>query len=94
MSLEIGDSFKIIDTDAFKRNCKSPDEIFVVDRFSDSKLSVYYIDTRTKMKCRCNNCFQDVLGKPNMKCIGVYSIELVEKRIVRIRDEKLKELGI
>ena len=89
MNFEIGDSFKIVDTEYFKYRCKDQRE-FLIKSFSKSGLSVYYEDNRTNPKCRCNNCSM-IKG---VKCIGITNIELVSKRLQRERNLKLKELGI
>jgi hypothetical protein len=89
MNFEIGDSFVIIDTPYFKYNCKDK-KSFIIKSFSKSGLSVYYNDTRTNKKCRCNNCVK----LETIKCIGVCNIELVATRMQRERDQKLKKLGI
>jgi hypothetical protein len=89
MSFEIGDSFKIVDTEYFKYGCKDQRE-FLIKSFSKSGHSVYYLDDRTNPKCRCQNCSM-IKG---VKCIGVVNIELVSKRLQRERNLKLKSLGI
>lgn len=103
MTLEIGDSFKIdyekINT--FYPNfmkCKDPDKLFIIESFSKTSLSVYYIDSRTNIRCSCNNCLKKgreiYLDGSVRRCIGVSDIKLHSKRIQRERDNKLKRLGI
>lgn len=89
MSFEIGDSFKIVDTEYFKYGCKDQRE-FLIKSFSKSGHSVYYMDERTNPKCRCQNCSM-IKG---VKCIGVDNIELIGKRLQIERENKLKILGI
>ena len=89
MNFEIGDSFKIVDTEYFKYGCKDQKE-FVIKSFSKSRQSVYYEDNRTNPKCRCQNCSM-IKG---VKCIGVDNIELIDKRLQIERENKLKILGI
>ena len=89
MSFEIGDSFKIADIETFKYNCKAQSD-FIIKRFSESGLSVYYDDNRTNKKCRCYAC----KGSEVEKCIGISNIELVSKRLQRERNLKLELLGI
>ena len=86
---EIGDGFIIVDSEHWIYECKDQKE-FVIKSFSKSGMSVYYEDNRTNPKCRCNNCSM-IKG---VKCIGVFNIELVSKRIQRERENKLKRLGI
>jgi len=89
MNFEIGDSFRIVDTEYFKYGYKDQRE-FLIKSFSKSGHSVYYLDDWTNPKCRCQNCFM-IKG---VKCIGVSNIELVSKRLQRERNLKLKELEI
>ena len=88
MNFEIGDSFNIVDRETFKYNCKDQ-KVFIIKRFSKSGLSVYYDDNRTNKKCRCKAC--EGVGE---KCIGLYNIELLSKRLQRERNLKLERLGI
>jgi hypothetical protein len=103
MTLEIGDSFTIdyekintIYPDFMK--CKDPDKVFIVESFSKSGLSVYYIDSRTNVKCSCNNCSKKgkeiYLDSSVRRCTGISGIKLHSKRIQRERDNKLKQLGV
>ena len=87
--MEIGDCFKIVDSEYFKYGCKDRKE-FIAKSFSKSGLSVYYLDERTNPKCRCNNCAMP----KGIKCIGLLNVEVTRKRAQRERDEKLKILGI
>ena len=89
MNFEIGDSFNIVDRETFKYNCKDQRD-FIIKRFSVSGLSAYYDDNRTNKKCRCSACE----GSEVEKCVGLYHMELVSKRLQRDRDLKLKLLGI
>jgi hypothetical protein len=103
MTIEIGDSFTI---DYKKINgiylnfmkCKDPDKVFIVESFSKSSLSVYYIDSRKNIKCNCNNCSKKgkeiYLDGSVIRCTGISDIKLHSKRIQRERDNKLKKLGI
>jgi hypothetical protein len=103
MTIEIGDSFTI---DYKKINgiypnfmkCKDPDKVFIIESFSKSSLSVYYIDSRKNIKCNCNNCSKKgkeiYLDGSVIRCTGISDIKLHSKRIQRERDNKLKKLGI
>lgn len=103
MKFEIGDSFSIdygkineIYPDFMK--CQDPDKVFIIESFSKSGLSVYYIDSRKNIKCNCNNCSQRgkeiTLNGYVRRCIGLSDIKLHSKRIQVERDNKLKQLGI
>jgi hypothetical protein len=78
--------------------CKDPDKVFIVESFSKSSLSVYYIDSRKNIKCNCNNCSKKgkeiYLDGSVIRCTGISDIKLHSKRIQRERDNKLKKLGI
>ena len=103
MKFEIGDSFSVdygkineIYPDFMK--CQDPDKVFIIESFSKSGLSVYYIDNRTNNKCNFNNCSKKgkeiYLNGSTRRCVGVSDIKLHSKRIQRERNNKLKQLGI
>ena len=101
MKFEIGDSFSINYKEIQKlypnfMKCQDPDKVFIIESFSKSGMSVYYIDGRTNIKCNCNNCSKK--GKdPDgfvIRCTGISSIKLHSKKVQRERDNKLKQLGI
>lgn len=102
MMLEVGDSFTIDYEEINKLypnvKCKDPNKVFIIESFSKSGLSVYYIDSRTNIKCDCNNCSKKgkeiYLDGSVRRCNGIFSIKLHSKRIQRERDNKLKRLGI
>lgn len=71
--------------------CKTPDKRFIIKRFSGSKLTIYYDDKRTNNGCRCNHCN----SKPLIdfeKSVNSNSIVIVESKLERLRDLKLKLL--
>lgn len=78
--------------------CQDPDKVFIIESFSKSELSVYYIDSRTNTKCNCNNCStrdkEILLNGSTLRCIGVSDIKLHLKKKQIEREAKLKELGI
>ncbi len=88
-NFEIGDTFIIIDNKYWIYNCVQQKEFTITD-FSKSRLSVYYEDNRTNIKCKCDNCKRPM----GTKCIGIPSIKLVRTRKQKERDLKLKQLGI
>jgi len=103
MKFEIGDRFTINHKSLQKTypvlmKCKEPDKIFVIEYFSKSGLSAYYIDRRTNIKCDCNNCSKKHqlirLDGSVRRCIGVSDILLHSKRKQIERNNKLKQLGI
>jgi hypothetical protein len=103
MKFEIGDSFSINYKEIQKlypnfMKCQDPDKVFIIESFSKSSLSVYYIDSRKNIKCNCNNCSKKgkeiYLDGSVIRCTGISDIKLHSKRIQRERDNKLKKLGI
>ena len=88
-NFEIGDTFIIVDNKYWNYNCVQQNEFIITD-FTKSRLSVYYEDRRTNIKCKCNNC-EKPIGE---KCIGIHSIKLVRTKKQRERELKLKKLGI
>ena len=93
--IEIGDIF-IINWKRLKsiypsvRQCNFPDREFVIHDFSNSKMSVYYLDNRTNKKCKCKQCST----QNQLKCIGISDIIVTQKRISINRQNKLKSIGI
>jgi hypothetical protein len=103
MKFEIGDRFTINHKSLqkiypYSSKCKEPDKIFVIDSFTKSGLSVYYIDRRTNIKCNCFSCSKRgreiLLDGSVRRCIGVSDILLHSKRKQIERNNKLKQLGI
>jgi len=96
--VEIGDVFIINKLKGSFYICKDPNKKFIIQSFSKSGLSVYYVDARTNIKCRCSNCrtWPDYDSYSNkfekVRCIGISQIKIVEKRLERLRDQKLKRL--
>jgi len=91
---EIGDKF-IIDWKRISKNqnikmCYLPDLEFTIDRFTKSKMSIYFSDNRTNKKCKCLICSYN----KTEKCIGLYNIIITQKKISIDRSNKLKRLGI
>lgn len=90
---EIGDIF-IINHKGIKKvysgygSCKCANQEFIVSDLSKSKLSVYYDDLRTNRKCGCQRC----RDKKIKKSIGVSSIIVVDKKVRRDRDKKIKQI--
>lgn len=90
--------------------CLYVDKRYIIKSFSKSGLSVYYEDNRTNIKCKCNNCrvsatagleygYDDkgnwgIVGRSTVRCIGISDIKIVEKRVQRDRDIKIKLLGL
>ncbi len=101
MVVNIGDTFRIDMTEAVKilypniLRCKFPNKTFVVERFSKSSRSVYYIDNRTSSKCECVLCDmtpQDKFSDRKMKCVSVNFIIITETKLQRERNIKLKQI--
>lgn len=92
--MEIGDVFIINKLKGSFYICKDPNKKFIIQSFSKSGLSVYYVDDRTNIKCRCSNCRTDPYSNKyeRVRCIGISQIKIVEKRLERLRDQKLKRL--
>lgn len=74
------------------RMCKDPDKRFIIKSFSASKISVYYEDLRTNNACRCSNCRTYSDKSKSLKCTGIQNIVIVETRLQRLRELKLKQL--
>jgi hypothetical protein len=93
MGCNIGDIF-IINHKGIKKTysgygmCKCPLLEFTVVDFSKSKLSVYYDDLRTNRKCGCYRC----LDIKTRKSIGVSDIIIVDNKLSRNRDKKIKQI--
>lgn len=102
--MEIGDLFVITRKGRYRNKpCPYADKEYVIKSFSKSGGSVYYDDNRTNIKCRCNNCHKtyhrefingEWVNVSMPRCIGVVDIRIVEKRLERERDIKIKLLGI
>ena len=97
---EVGDRFiinwkKIRSTYPIKA-CKFPELEFTIDSFSKSKLSVYFTDNRTNIKCSCQVCEKDKSSNrtSNSISIGINDIIITQKKLEIERSRKLKELGI
>lgn len=96
MELEVGDTFRIIGK-TFKP-CKSKNKIFTVFsvfRMSHGLVYIYYYDYRTNTKCNCRFCkfeFDSEHSKIHFKTIHVDEVVLVDKKIQRERDLKLKRI--
>ena len=111
MTPEIGDRFiinwkKIKLTYPSVKLCKFPELEFTIEHFSKSKLSVYFKDNRTNIKCSCQVCGEDILnGNLSIsnssiqhltrgRTIGVRDIIITQKKLAIERSRKLKSLGI
>ena len=95
---EIGDKFiinwkKIRSTYPVK-SCKFPDLEFTIEHFSKSKLSVYFKDNRTNIKCSCQVCEKDKSSNRTSNSIGINDIIITQKKLAIERSRKLKSLGI
>lgn len=95
---EIGDKFiinwkKIRSTYPIKA-CKFPELEFTIDSFSKSKLSVYFTDNRTNIKCSCQTCEKDKSNNRTSNSIGINDIIITQKKLEIERSRKLKSLGI
>ena len=96
---EIGDKFiinwkKIRSTYPSVKACKFPELEFTIDSFSMSKLSVYFTDNRTNIKCSCQVCEKDKSSNRTSNSIGINDIIITQKKLEIERSRKLKELGI
>ena len=96
---EIGDKFiinwkKIRSTYPSVKVCKFPDLEFTIESFSKSKLSVYFTDNRTNIKCSCQTCVRDKSSNRTSNSIGINDIIITQKKLSIERSRKLKELGI
>lgn len=96
---EIGDKFiinwkKIISTYPSVKVCKFSDLEFTIESFSKSKLSVYFTDNRTNIKCSCQTCVRDKSSNRTSNSIGINDIIITQKKLSIERSRKLKELGI
>jgi len=91
--VEVGDIF-IINHKGIKKvykgygMCRCYAMEFTVTKLSKSKLSVYYNDLRTNRKCSCQRCRDTNLEK----CVGIDSIIIVDKKLSRDRDKKIKQI--
>ena len=100
MTPEIGDKFiinwkKIIITYPIVEVCKFPELEFTIDSFSKSKLSVYFLDSRTNKKCSCDYCTKTgSFFDYKVKSIGTTDIIITQKNLAIERSKKLKSLGI
>lgn len=96
---EIGDKFiinwkKIKSTYPSIKTCKFSDLEFTIDSFSKTKLSVYFTDNRTNIKCYCQICKKDKSSNRTSNSIGINDIIITQKRLAIERSRKLKSLGI
>lgn len=67
-------------------------------------INVYYDDNRTNIRCKCINCSRVYMRRYDEeggwskvevpRSIGVNDIKVVEKRLARERDIKIKLLGL
>ena len=105
IDIEVGDLFVI--TRKGRQGllrCPYADKVFVVKSFTNTGLGVYYDDNRTNIRCKCINCskvyirrYDEEGGSSKVevpRSIGVNDIKVVEKRLARERDIKIKLLGI
>lgn len=102
--MDIGDTFridfkKIIEHYPTIPMCKYPNKVFVIDHFSKSEQSVYYLDKRTSSKCGCGYCKLYNVDKSKIKngilrSQGINYIIIVETRLQRERNIKLRSLNI
>lgn len=96
MVINIGDTFRIDMTDVYELypemiKCKYPNKTFVVEKFSKSSMSVYYIDSRTSSKCWCTLCdFSPNSSK--MKCISINEVVVTQTKLQRERNIKLRQI--
>ena len=94
---EVGDKFiinwkKIRITYPSVKVCKFPELEFTIDSFSKSKLSVYFTDNRTNIKCSCDVCGMNKNRTSNS--MGINDIIITQKKLAIERSRKLKSLGI
>ncbi len=100
--MNIGDRFMINYDRIYKvypniLKCKYQNITFIIENFSKSKISVYYKDNRTNLKCLCYLCKRKSMvvdGVDEIKSISTYSITIVETKLQRERNLKLKSLNI
>lgn len=101
--VEVGDLFVITRKGKHRnRPCPYADKVFVVKSFTNR--SVFYEDNRTNIRCRCINCAKVYIRRYDEeggwskvevpRSIGVNDIKVVEKRLERERDIKIKLLGL
>lgn len=101
-----GDEFKFkpIQTKNKRFKCTYPNKTFLIDSVS-SLGTIYYLDTRTNIKCKCVNCntplyrFYDSqtsqwITKDYIKQTSNINIILYKSKNQRIRDIKFKLLDI
>ena len=96
---EIGDKFiinwkKIRSSYPSVKACKFPELEFTIDSLSMSKLSVYFTDNRTNIKCSCQVCEKDKSSNRTSNSIGINDIIITQKKLAIERSRKLKSLGI
>ena len=96
---EIGDKFiinwkKIRSSYPSVKACKFPELEFTIDSLSMSKLSVYFTDNRTNIKCSCQTCEKDKSNNRTSNSIGINDIIITQKKLAIERSRKLKSLGI
>jgi hypothetical protein len=105
IDIEVGDLFVITRKGRHRnRPCPYADKVFVVKSFTNTGLGVYYDDNRTNIRCKCINCSKVYIRRYDEeggwskvevpRSIGVNDIKVVEKRLARERDIKIKLLGI
>lgn len=99
MVINIGDTFRIDMTETYVlypnlKKCKYPTKTFVVDKFSKSSMSVYYLDNRTSSKCKCELCINTDNNSKRIKlrCISINEVVITETKLQRERDIKLRQI--
>ncbi len=105
IDIEVGDLFVITRKGKYRnRPCPYADKVFVVKSFTTDNLSVHYDDGRTNIRCKCINCIKAYVMRYDKegnwvkmevpRMISVDQIKVVEKRLERERDIKIKLLGL
>ena len=109
MNIEVGDSFKVdwrvvkhVQSETYGHKfikCKKPDKIFIIEKFSKSVLTIYYVDDRTNNSCKCwickDNNEEHIRARDHdYKTISKSFITIFQKKLQRERNEKLKQLGV
>lgn len=102
-----GDEFKFqpIRTKNKRLKCNYPDKTFLIESVSSNGSTIYYLDTRTNIKCKCFNCNRPLYkfydGQTSQWVIKDYikqtsdiNIILHKSKNQRIRDIKFKLLNI
>ena len=96
-----GDEFKL-DPKWFGK-CRAKNKKYIIDHISKYGNLVYYIDSRTNIKCKCSQCSQGIHNRwggydptleknPQLKSIAMGYIILTQSKFQRNRDISLKVL--